>query len=607
MVYNGKPSQGCEPCRRAKKRCSLERPVCRRCVKLGKKCGGYRDISVLQVRDHTPDVIKKFGGCSTHDPGSKGNTWNVPIPVETADHQSLTGAGFVGISCQSGTIELCGAAWAHEDSQPGSQNLQSALSSHNSSVEQRHQASISGHSKPHAKSCLPLHGLAIEPEDLAINCFVNSFALQNGHWDHISRLASHPVVNPCLTSAMKACGMTLLDNLHLIPNGKEWSRKMYGKALACLNSSLGDSKRSRRDESLIAVNLLSFYESVVLLTEWLQNLACDGKQSVHSWKAHIEGASQLLALRGKEQLASPIGRALFRETRAQILTTKITLCFWQGIQPPALFRDWTLWILSEGVDLATTRPIDEMLVICCDLGTVRSRFQAKSVLCRQDLTTLDDIEQRLILWKHQTCLSDERWSYRELQVSDSPHIWAGMLHVYSGLPVPPVWNTYRSMRIMVSRTQEHLTRELGILDEELASAEIRFETLRTQMMNDICASIPCLLGHSAPTFTSPCVLVTAYNTIWPLFHAGRCAIERVNRFIVDDMVPSSHEGEFPPGLASAVAQVAWILSRFDYISKVIGLRWAENVAAILEQDSRIFGKSAGRPSQSASEMSLKLI
>jgi len=48
---------------------------------------------------------------------------------------------------------------------------------------------------------------------------------------------------------------------------------------------------------------------------------CDSKQSIQSWKAHIKGASQLLQLRGKAQLKSSVGRTLFREMRAQIVST----------------------------------------------------------------------------------------------------------------------------------------------------------------------------------------------------------------------------------------------------------------------------------------------
>ncbi|KAK1020292.1 hypothetical protein LTR33_019079, partial [Friedmanniomyces endolithicus] len=59
MVYRGKPSAGCEACRRAKKRCTLEVPACLRCVKLRKDCSGYRDTTELQIQDESEAVKRK--------------------------------------------------------------------------------------------------------------------------------------------------------------------------------------------------------------------------------------------------------------------------------------------------------------------------------------------------------------------------------------------------------------------------------------------------------------------------------------------------------------------------------------------------------------------
>lgn len=46
--------------------------------------------------------------------------------------------------------------------------------------------------------------------------------------------------------------------------GREWSRNMYLKAIGLLNEALRDPKRSKSDESLIAVTMLSFFEVSIL-------------------------------------------------------------------------------------------------------------------------------------------------------------------------------------------------------------------------------------------------------------------------------------------------------------------------------------------------------
>lgn len=95
-----------------------------------------------------------------------------------------------------------------------------------------------------------------------------------------------------------------------IRQGREYSRMFYGEALGLLNSALRDNKKSKADDTLLAVAMLGYYE----------NLTCDSRQSIQSWKAHINGASQILRLRGKKQFNTPIGRMLFRETRAGLVS-----------------------------------------------------------------------------------------------------------------------------------------------------------------------------------------------------------------------------------------------------------------------------------------------
>lgn len=80
MVYAGKPSAGCEPCRyvlgyllrierslticlpsKAKKRCDQASPSCERCRRLGKECGGYRDMTDLIFKDETLSIARRAG------------------------------------------------------------------------------------------------------------------------------------------------------------------------------------------------------------------------------------------------------------------------------------------------------------------------------------------------------------------------------------------------------------------------------------------------------------------------------------------------------------------------------------------------------------------
>ncbi|KAI1277609.1 hypothetical protein F5Y07DRAFT_80654 [Xylaria sp. FL0933] len=59
MVYCGKASQGCQSCRTRRIKCDKKRPECSQCIRVGKKCPGYRDQLSLIFRDESSKVIQK--------------------------------------------------------------------------------------------------------------------------------------------------------------------------------------------------------------------------------------------------------------------------------------------------------------------------------------------------------------------------------------------------------------------------------------------------------------------------------------------------------------------------------------------------------------------
>ena len=138
---------------------------------------------------------------------------------------------------------------------------------------------------------------------------------------------------------------------------------------------------------------------------------------------------------------------------------------------------------------------------------------------------------------------------------------------------------YRGVRIMVTRTQELLAQRFHPSPTARQAQHSYFRAIRRQLTDEICATVPVALGHAQPAFSSPCVLVTAYNSIWPLFFAGTCVLERIGQ--------GAGTTAANAGSSAAMAQLSWILGRFDFISKEVGLRWADGVAATLRGDFKI--------------------
>ncbi|KAK3109207.1 hypothetical protein LTR53_017781, partial [Teratosphaeriaceae sp. CCFEE 6253] len=202
------------------------------------------------------------------------------------------------------------------------------------------------------------------------------------------------------------------------------------------------------------------------------------------------------------------------------------------------------------------------------------------------LATVNEIDRRMIQWSTDTLKSSDHWRYTAVDVPDSPHIWNGLVHSYAGHPAPGVWNTYRSIRILVTRTQESLCLRFPFAPAERAEQTAYFRKVRRQMADEICAGTPPALGHAPlPAFNSPSVLISAYGAIWPLFFAGTCALERLGattwEAFQDPPLNTTADGL---GTSAASAQAAWLLGRLEYISDVVGLKWARGIAQALQGD-----------------------
>ena len=578
MVYRGKPSAGCENCRKAKKRCGLEQPACTRCVKLKKVCTGYRDTNALQIQDETNSVKRKAErqNAKLH-PQSHSQFQSQPAITQTKNLPKPHTSNLL----TPPKVEFEGGiptpASTHSDSTTSSDDTIDIdplltntdpypLDSFETPYGTLDYVGMCNYSAALSFALQPKP----KPDDIATNYFFESFT-SNNHWYFMRAFTANRILDPCLELAMKAVGMAALDNVQCVPMGKEYARTMYVEALGLLNDALRDPKRCKNDESLIAVAMLGYYE----------NLTCDGFQSIQSWKSHVRGATQLLKIRGKNQFKSPIGRILFRETRNQIMIHSI----WDDEAPPDFLWEYQSEILQYTNENDITGPIDELSSIIFDFAVLRANVRYKKVADNLAATQAADLERRIIEWQVETPKNDERWGYYEMEVDDSEHVWGDMVHSYWGLPCPSAWNTIRGVRIMLTRTQEMLCRRLTFSETEHDEQMQYFRQTRRQLTDEICATTPSMLGHASPAFNSPCRLITAYTAIWPLFFAGTCALERVGSgaywILNKETPPPNHSAN------KAAAQAQWIISRLEYISTHVGLRWADGVLAVLRGDFRI--------------------
>ncbi|KAK4954932.1 hypothetical protein LTR10_007124 [Elasticomyces elasticus] len=556
MVYRGKPSAGCEACRKAKKRCTLETPACSRCVKLKKDCSGYRDMSQLQIQDESESVIRKAIRQKARPVSvSKSATYLTPSGRYTP------GCILTPASLNSDSLTDSDATFDNMMIQDWSETETSVLDMDD--VEQSLALVSTYNRRPIPFSMRPVAA------DLATNHFFTQFTA-NGHWEFLRAFDRKQLMDPCLTLAIRACGMAALDNVEHINHGRDYARTMYIEALGLLNSALQDPERSKTDESLIAVAMLSYYE----------NLVCDSRESIQSWKAHISGATQLLKIRGPAQFKTSIGRTLFRETRAQIMIH----CIWDDLEPPSFLWDWQEELKEQSPEYHFAKPADDLIEICFDFARIRARIEMRTIDDAEALSQVNEIDRRMVQWSIDTLASaGEFWRYSVVEVEETPHIWNGVVHVYAGHPAPSVWNTHRSIRIMVTRSQEWLCRRLKFFTAEEREEQLAyFRKVRRQMTDDICAGTPAALGQAPSPCSSPAILISAYGAVWPLFFAGTCALERLGTTKWDAF--KSPPPDAAPRSSAAAAQAAWLVGRLQFISDVVGLRWATGIAAALQGD-----------------------
>ena len=83
---------------------------------------------------------------------------------------------------------------------------------------------------------------------------------------------------------------------------------LYAKALKQINLALQNPAQQKQDSTLAAILLLGFFETIT-----------SERSNVMAWGSHIDGAVQLVKMRGKKQLRTKTGHALFVTVRTQMV------------------------------------------------------------------------------------------------------------------------------------------------------------------------------------------------------------------------------------------------------------------------------------------------
>ena len=266
-------------------KCDETKPTCNQCARSRRQCPGYKDEFDLVFRNETQATERR-----ARKANRKASMQKSSKPRPNEDSSSSSGALLTTSS---------------DDTKP--------------STEQ---------------AVIP--ALSVPVEQRATCYFVSNFILMSkpgcnrGFLEYLIPLLGQGNRGDHLQHAFNSCALALLHNRGG-PGSKlgEMALGEYSRALSYTNAALRDPRAQKEDSTLAAVLLLGMFEvrkpprghtesEIHAYINIIQNITAKQIET-RAWRSHIEGAIQLVKIRGKKQLRTRIGLLLFIAVRTQMV------------------------------------------------------------------------------------------------------------------------------------------------------------------------------------------------------------------------------------------------------------------------------------------------
>ncbi|KAL7893566.1 hypothetical protein HDV64DRAFT_262430, partial [Trichoderma sp. TUCIM 5745] len=251
MVFKGKPSTGCTNCRAVKKKCDHGVPTCRRCLRTGAVCGGYRDDLDLMFRDQTRQVIRR---------------------VNQAERRAKSPAAATQL------------------------------------VSKAMEAEPSG--QPEESKLLFTSTPSVSITDQAVSFFFLNFVLTDpisggGHFEYLPYIYDAITRDLALPTAVAAIGMAGIANLRSNRHMLLAAHAQYLLAIKLTHAALVDETLRVQNQTLVSILLLALYEII----------ACHSPQSLRIWSNHVAGATALISQFAQQRILNSVGARIFSHLR----------------------------------------------------------------------------------------------------------------------------------------------------------------------------------------------------------------------------------------------------------------------------------------------------
>jgi hypothetical protein len=204
MVYCGKPSKGCENCRKRRLKCGQQLPRCGQCRNTGRICLGYRDPNALVIRDESERIAKK---------------------AQKSEAKK---------------------ALALQKSRNGNQDVASEQAGSSMISPYDFQSIVNGHQAL---------------EESGVSFLLRDF-VEGSHFAYLPDFFSDSRDHRVLLPVIKAVGVASLGQQSGRLELHEQAQLLYSKAISATNKALQDVDTARTDEVLGSILLLSLYETL---------------------------------------------------------------------------------------------------------------------------------------------------------------------------------------------------------------------------------------------------------------------------------------------------------------------------------------------------------
>lgn len=361
-------------------------------------------------------------------------------------------------------------------------------------------------------------------EDIALNFFLTQYAPSSpSAWlAHLESVLSN-ANNQLSLSAVLAPAIAIFSHEQKQPSFMNLARKHYLAAIAETGLSLTSIQHAVKDSTLMSIHLLTLFEA----------RAFQGRSSPTDWTTHIEGAVELIRLRGPDQFNSLLGQTLFLDTVNNVRTS----CAQRRIALPAPIMDLLQMLLQMksqplsygALEIGVGNVVDNIIELVAGMQSGAVYYNDYMAVITKGLHLDSQVSE----------LSRQLWgiqSYRVL-ATDTSEKWRynGLAHDYDNPQSARLWNLLRMLRLYLNKWvcraykkatayQQQLHEKEGHRSEIDAGFHRIPETAvanTVRMAVDILSSVPYFcnlitsLGSSSSSSSSS-LSSTVRWLIWPL-------------------------------------------------------------------------------------------